>query len=244
MKKFYCLETNDKKATLSIYGDITSYPIVNSDVSAFNLTKELDELDVDFIDVYINSYGGEVAEGLAIYNALKRHKAKVTTYVDGFACSIASVIAMAGDERIMYPTSLLMIHNCWTMAVGNADELRKSADDLDKIMTASINAYMDNINISEDELKELLANETFLNADDALEKGFITSIGEVVENIKHNQLVRQAVMQRILKSPDNSNDTNKILEKLECLQRTFNEFVNKNTQNSAFSALENFSKKF
>ena len=80
--------------------------------------KELQELDesIEQINVYIIPYGGEVAEGLAIYNALKRHKAKVTTYVDGFACSIASVIFAVGDERIMSDTSLLMIHNAWTWA--------------------------------------------------------------------------------------------------------------------------------
>ena len=97
-----------------------------------------------------------MAEGLAIYNALKRHKAKVTTYVDGFACSIASVIFAAGDERIMSDTSLLMIHNAWTWASGNANELRKQAEDLEKITQASINAYMQIVNIEEDELKEMM----------------------------------------------------------------------------------------
>ena len=102
IKRYYSLETEGEKADLYIYGDITSWPWLQSDVSAYLLSKKLEELkDVSEIDVYINSYGGEVAEGLAIYNALKRHKAKVVTHCDGFACSISSVIFMAGDERVM-----------------------------------------------------------------------------------------------------------------------------------------------
>ena len=81
MKKYYALETEGDHATINIFGDITSWPWLESDVSSYNLVQELDALqDAGQIDVYINSYGGEVAEGLAIYNALKRHKAKVDVY--------------------------------------------------------------------------------------------------------------------------------------------------------------------
>ena len=134
MKKFYQLTQNEKEADLMIYGDITSWPWEEmGEVSAYNLSKELAELDVDRINVYINSYGGEVAEGLAIHNALKRHKARVVTVCDGFACSIASVIFMAGDERIMNESSLLLIHNAWSYASGDANQLRKEADDLPSV---------------------------------------------------------------------------------------------------------------
>ena len=129
MKKFYQLTQTEREAELHIYGDITSWPWLESDVDAYSLSKELAELDVDKINVYINSYGGEVAEGLAIYNSLKRHKAKIVTVCDGFACSVASVIFMAGDERVMNESSLLMIHNAWTWASGNADELRKAGSE-------------------------------------------------------------------------------------------------------------------
>ena len=137
MKKYYALETEGDHATINIFGDITSWPWLESDVSSYNLVQELDALqDTGQIDVYINSYGGEVAEGLAIYSALKRHKAKVITHCEGFACSVASVIFMAGDERVMSNASLLMIHNAWTYTQGNAQELRKEADDLDTITQA------------------------------------------------------------------------------------------------------------
>ena len=150
--------------------------------------------------MYINSYGGEVAEGLAIYNALKRHKAKIRIHVDGFACSIASVIFMAGDERIMPSTSCLMIHNPWTVTAGNAKELRKQAEDLDVIGECSINAYMEHINISEDELKELLDNETWLSSKEAVELGFATEVDESEESDNVSQSVKGRVIEMLLKN--------------------------------------------
>ena len=175
--KFFSLVKEKQTATLNIYGDITSWAWSDTDVSAANLSKQLEALgDVEQIDVYINSYGGEVAEGLAIYNALRRHKAKVTTYCDGFACSIASVIFMAGDERIMNESSLLMIHNAWTMAVGNSAELRKQADDLEKITQASVEAYKSHSSLSEEEIKEFMDNETWILPEEALSYGFATTV--------------------------------------------------------------------
>lgn len=197
-KKYYNLETEGTKAALYIYGDITSWPWLESDVSSYNLSKQLEQLgDVDEIDVYINSYGGEVAEGLAIYSALKRHKAKVTTWCDGFACSIASVIFMAGDTRIMSNASLLMIHNAWTRVSGNANELRKQADDLDTITQASINAYMEKVNISEEELKELLDEEKWLLPQEALGKGFATMISGIDTSQKPSQSAMVYIMEKV-----------------------------------------------
>lgn len=176
LKKYYALEANGREADIYIFGDITSWEWLESDMSSYTLSKELQELDVDTINVHINSYGGEVSEGLAIYNTLKNHRATVRTYCDGFACSIASVIFMAGDERIMNEASLLMIHNAWMCTAGNAEQLRKDADDLDTITQASVAAYMSRVNITEDELKALLDAETWLLPSEALEKGFATSI--------------------------------------------------------------------
>lgn len=192
---YYSLATNGNEASVNIYGDITSYPSEeNGDVSVVNLSKKLEELgDVSKIHVYINSYGGEVAEGLAIYNALRRHKAKVVTYCDGFAASIASVVFMAGDKRIMNEASLLMVHNAWTVGIGNAAELRKQADDLDKITRASIEAYKAHSNLSEDEIKALLDGETWILPEEALEYGFATKI-EKTENKHASQSVRQSLV--------------------------------------------------
>ena len=178
MRPIYQLKVKDDNAELYIYGDIASdgWKWSESDISANDIVNKLQGINANKIDVYINSYGGEVAQGLAIYNALKRHKAKVTTYVDGFACSIASVIAMAGDVRKMYSNSLLMIHNAWTVAQGNVAELEKAAEDLKVINEATKQAYLEVINIDEAELTKLLDAETWITAEKAVEMGFATEV--------------------------------------------------------------------
>lgn len=198
--KYYALyvDEDQQTANINIYGDITSYPWTEKDVSAYNLSKEIEGLDVEQINIYLNSYGGEVAEGIAIYNSLKRHKAAVKTVCDGMACSIASVIFMAGDERIMNNASLLMIHNAWTYTSGNADQLRKEADDLDKISNLSVKAYMEHINISEEELRTLLDAETFLSPDEALEYGFATAIIGDKKSDKASQSAKKTLQKMIL----------------------------------------------
>lgn len=198
MKKYYALETSENNTTLNIFGDITSWPWMDSDVSAIGIIDELKDIQSDHIDVMINSYGGEVSEGLAIYNALKNHKASVTTYCEGFACSIASVIFMAGDERIMEPASLLMIHNPWMYTQGNADQLRKDAEDLDKIAGASKAAYLSGANVGEEALDELLANETYLSPQEALDMGFCTQIAESEESAVSQSAMR-GIMERLAK---------------------------------------------
>jgi len=193
-KKYFSLERTNQTATINIYGDITSWEWAETDVTAAKLSKQLEAIgDVDKIDVFINSYGGEVAEGLAIYNALRRHNAKVTTYCDGFAASIASVIFMAGDERVMNEASLLMIHNAWTHATGNAEELRKQAEDLEIITQASIEAYKAHSNLTQEEIQELLDAETWILPEKALEYGFATSIDRTEEK-NANQNVRYKLL--------------------------------------------------
>lgn len=190
--KYYSLAQEGRTAELQIYGDVTSWPWLESDVSAYNLSKQLQELDVDEITVGINSYGGEVAEGLAIANALRNHKAKVTTRVDGFACSIASVIFAAGDERIMNECSLVMIHNAWSYAQGDANALRKAADDLETVNEASIKAYMAVCDVEEDELRAMMDEEKWLTPDDALDMGLATSVLKV-KTEKASQNARKKV---------------------------------------------------
>lgn len=146
-----------------------------SETSAKAIAKKLAEMpNAKEIKIYINSLGGSVMEGLGIYNQLKRHEAHKTVYIDGFACSIASVIAMAGDEVIMPKNSVMMIHNAWVVAVGNATQLRKTADDLDVINSASIQAYLDRAGdkITREKLTELLDAETYLTAEQCIEYGF------------------------------------------------------------------------
>lgn len=199
MRKYYQLVTDEaaREAELSIYGDITSFPWMESDVSAYDLSQEIAGLDVDRINVYINSYGGEVAEGLAIYNALKRHKARVKTVCDGFACSAASVVFMAGEERVMNSASLLMIHNAWTCAEGNAEELRKAAEDLEVISETAANVYREQVSIGDAELERLLAEETWIKPADALAMGFATAIQGQAQAKVPSQSARGLVFDRL-----------------------------------------------
>lgn len=204
MKKYFQLTTSEDGTTadLDIYGDISSCWWDDDAMSAPKLSKQLDELgDVSQINVHINSYGGEVAEGLAIYSALRRHKARVRTTCDGFACSIASVIFMAGDERLMSDASLLMIHNAWTSACGvNAADLRKLADDMDTITSASKSAYMARVSITEDELTELMDAETWISPADAVDMGFATAIETFESGDKASQGARDALMALVMAS--------------------------------------------
>lgn len=205
-KKYFQLTQNNNEVDIQIYGDITSWDWFDGDVSSYTLSKQIEGLECDNINVYINSYGGEVAEGLAIYNQLKRHKAKVKTICDGFACSAASVVFMAGDERVMSSASLLMIHNAWTYTAGNANDLRKQADDLDKITQASINAYLQEVNVTEEELKQMLDDETWITPQEALDMEFITTIVNEKDSDKASQSVKKSLMKIILNSSKDSKD--------------------------------------
>ena len=110
------------------------------------------------------------------------HSAKVNIYIDALAASIASVIAMSGDTIFMHKNSFLMIHNSWVMTIGNAEELRKTADLLDKTDGVSNTAYLDKVtNLSQEELKQLLDAETWLTADEALSMGFVDEVLELMK---------------------------------------------------------------
>lgn len=166
---------------LYIYGDVEgdyydwwTGELVRSETSANAFRDALASYpDAAEIRLYINSYGGSVFEGTAIYNQLKRHPAQKTVYIDGFACSIASVIAMAGDRIIMPRNTMMLIHNMWMGAVGNAAALRKAADDLDIINAAGRAAYLEKAGdkLEESKLVEMMDAETWLTAADCIALG-------------------------------------------------------------------------
>lgn len=197
-KKYFSLAKEGRNVDVMIYGDIVSYKWLDSDVTAYDLAQAIDDLtDIDTITVGINSYGGDVAQGLAIYNALKRSPAQVVTRCDGFACSAASVVFAAGDSRIMYDSSLIMIHNAWTYAEGDANTMRDVADMLDKVTEPSIKAYKSVMDLTEDEIREMMDKETWITADEALEYGLTTSIIKEKTD-KTAQSARKAVYQMII----------------------------------------------
>jgi ATP-dependent Clp protease protease subunit len=120
----------------------------------------------------VDSYGGSVFAAAGIYNALKEHKGKVTVKIDGKAMSAASVIAMAGEEILMSPMAVMMIHNPWTMAQGDMRDLRKTADVLDTIKESIVNAYALKTGRSQDEIASMMDDETWMSANVAVREGF------------------------------------------------------------------------
>jgi ATP-dependent Clp protease protease subunit len=160
-------------ADLYIYGDIinnTGWKWDDSDVMPDDIKNILSEIeDKNDLNIYINSAGGSVFAGLAIYNMLKRSKANKTVYVDGVAASIASVIALAGDRVIIPTNAFLMIHKPWSWMAGNATDFRKMADDLDNIESGIMNVYKDNLKegVDIEDIKKLVDAETWLSGEEA-----------------------------------------------------------------------------
>lgn len=144
--------------------------------NAKDFADDLNKITSDAVVVHLNSPGGEIFDGLAIYQALKNHKASVTVIVDGLAASIASVIAMAADKLIMAPKATMMIHDGWTMGVGNAAEMRKLADLLDKQSEIIASVYADRTAQPVDFWRNQMRDETWYNADEALAAGLIDEI--------------------------------------------------------------------
>ncbi|QNM15508.1 head maturation protease, ClpP-related [Fusobacterium hominis] len=155
-----------------------------ADVNADRMANILDAVEnVEEINVRIHSPGGSVAAGIAIYNALKNHKAKKRIYIEGECCSIATVVAMAGDEIVMSPSASFMIHNPFTQYIeGGADELRAKADILDTLKKGIIAAYKTKSNLTEEEISDLMNKTTYFTPQEALEKGFITAIEDTEKN--------------------------------------------------------------
>ncbi|WP_424474830.1 head maturation protease, ClpP-related [Oceanobacillus kimchii] len=166
----------EKNLKLSIYGFIGGWRN-----SAQNVLQQIENADVEEINVHINSGGGSAFDGIAIGNILKNHKAKVIIHIDGWAASAASIIAMAGDEIIMPSNTMLMIHQASTFEYGNASVFEKAAKDLRKVDKAVTASYRKRFVGSDEELTELLNNETWLNADEAVALGFTDKVADEIE---------------------------------------------------------------
>lgn len=193
MKKYWIIRQQAKSPKvleLYIYGEIQGNhydwltdQVVESETSAEYIRKEIAAFgDISRLELHINSFGGSVYEGNAIANMIRRlgQKCETVAYIDAFACSAASVIACACKNVIMPRNTVLMIHNPWQIAIGNAKELRKAADDLDVLGAAFRTIYLDKAGdkLTEDKLVELLDAETYLTAEQAHEIGLCDEIEE------------------------------------------------------------------
>jgi len=166
------------KAEIIIYGGIgQDYWGDGSMISAKQFSEELKKLGdtVNEIDLRINSPGGDVFDGIAIYNRIKQHKAKVNVYIDGLAASIASIIALAGDNIYIGEGALYMVHLPWTFAMGNRMELDNTVNRLLDVEEQMISIYKKKTKLDRAEIKAMLESETWLGADEAIAKGFVDS---------------------------------------------------------------------
>lgn len=174
-------DTAPKSAEVYIFGDIGE-SWWEETVTAKQFVKDFAAIDADTITVRINSYGGSVTDGIAIYNAIKRHPAQVTVSIEAAAYSIASLIAMAGDTVEMADNALLMIHAPWGYAVGNSADMRDMADTLDKYAQAMASSYVSKTGMDQADVLALLTDgqDHWYTAQEALDAGFIDSVSSAL----------------------------------------------------------------
>lgn len=198
MKNCFFAKTNGKRGELYIYESIGEGWFGGITAKAFN--DSLKELgSVAALDIYINSPGGSVFDGIAIYNQIMRHSAKEkVVHIDGIAASIASVIAMAGTDIRIADNGMLMVHQPWGMATGTADDMRKQAEALDKIRDVLIDTYVARTKSSRSDIVSWVDAETWMTADEAMSRGFANS-----KVAKPAMKAEFALMQNFAKVPEN-----------------------------------------
>ena len=210
-------------ADLFFYGDIVSdwWGVwTDSDQYPEAIRDFLKEQEGKNLNIYINSGGGSVFAGIAIYNMLQRHKGFKTVYVDGMAASIASVIALAGDRVIVPSNAFLMIHKPWAACTGNADDCRKMAADLDTIETGIINVYKEHLAEGVDiaDIEKMVAEETWLNGEEAA-KYFNIEVGaakEYAAKLDYSTSAYAKIPKEIIKSAQAADNTaEKTVEKIK-----------------------------
>ena len=169
-------EASNKSADVYIFDEIGTFGL-----TAQSFIEEIKSYKDTPMSLHINCVGGDVFEGMAIYNVLKKRTARTTVYIEGIAASMGSVIALAGDEVVMAENSLFMIHNAWGGAMGEATEIRKTAALLDKISGEIADIYTKKTNLPYNRVKEMMDEETWLSADEAFNLGFIDSISDAIK---------------------------------------------------------------
>lgn len=174
---------------LTIYGDIGDSWWWDS-TSATDVDGALKEAGTNDLVIHLNSPGGSAFDGIAIYNRLKSHKGKVTIHVDGWACSAASIIAMAADELIMGAGSMMMIHEASTIVWGSKTLMRKEAEMLEKLEDGIIDIYMTRANVEREEIRNMVNEETWFSANESIEIGFATSTATTVEEDTSEELAQ------------------------------------------------------
>ena len=177
-KKWFNIQgkATDAVAEVYIFDEIGAYGITAQD-----FISEMKEYKDTPVNLRINCIGGDVFDGMAMYNIIKKREAKTTAYIEGIAASMGSVIALAADEVVMAENSLFMIHNAWGGAMGEAEDMRKTASILEKISGEIANIYERKTRLSLNRIVEMMDKETWLNAQEAYELGFIDLISDSIK---------------------------------------------------------------
>lgn len=203
-KKFYSIEQAARVADVYIFGYIVSDRWYEDEVSTKGLLEEISALDVDLIRVHIDSYGGEVYEGWAMYNALREHPARVDTYADGFVCSAALYPYLAGESRNASILSAFYLHEVSTGGYGYAADLRAAADEAEKLTDIGITAFEERAGLTREKVRELMEAETWLSPEEALELNIATAIiqdrSPAIEQSAKKDIM-QALLQRRQTAP-------------------------------------------
>tara|TARA_R100000654_G_scaffold17445_1_gene36477 strand:+ start:1203 stop:2204 length:1002 start_codon:yes stop_codon:yes gene_type:complete len=178
MNKWYNFKNEVSKGIVDVY---IFDEIGNFGVSAQSFIEEIKSHKGSPMNIHVNCVGGDVFEGMAIYNVIKKRSAKTTVYIEGIAASMGSVIALAADKVIMAENSLFMIHNAWGGATGEARDMMKTAKLLDKISGEIADIYTKKTGMPYDKVKDMMDEETWLSAEEAYELGFVDSISDAIK---------------------------------------------------------------
>ena len=213
-EKWYNIQNKaGKTADVYIFDEIGSYG-----VTAKQFISDIKDLKDLPINLRINSLGGDVFDGMAMYNVIKRREAKTTVYIEGIAASIATIIALGADEVVMAENSLFMIHNAWGGTMGDAKDMRKSAETLEKISTELTEIYMKKTGLSYDVVSNMMDEETWLNAEEAYELGFVDTISDSIKVAakydvsKFKNITQEEIQNKLSININNKKMTNELKE--------------------------------
>ena len=178
MNRWYDFKNEASRGIVDVY---IFDEIGNFGVSAQSFIEEIKSHKGSPMNIHVNCVGGDVFEGMAIYNVIKKRSAKTTVYIEGIAASMGSVIALAADRVIMAENSLFMIHNAWGGATGEARDMMKTAKLLEKISGEIADIYTKKTGMPYDKVKDMMDEETWLSAEEAYDLGFVDSISDAIK---------------------------------------------------------------
>lgn len=213
-EKWYNIQNKaGETADVYIFDEIGTYGI-----TAQEFITDIKDLKDTPINLRINSLGGDVFDGMAMYNVIKRREAKTTVYIEGIAASIATIISLGADEVVMAENSLFMIHNAWGGTMGEAKDMRKTAETLEKITGELTDIYRKKTGLSYDALAEMMDEETWLNANEAFEMGFIDTISDSIKVAakydvsKFKNITQEEIQNKLSININNKKMTNELKE--------------------------------